>query len=567
MTAEALTIQSIGKYQILGILGRGTMGMVYKARDPEIERVVAIKTLRRVHAGSIRDTDVALERFRNEARSAGNLRHPNIVTVFEANRSDDMPYLVMDLVEGEGLDTLIARSSPLDPRQAISIVAQVGAALDYAHSKNILHRDIKPSNVVMDAGGVAYVLDFGVATLIDSCGAGSPASGSPILGTPGYMSPEQILNQKLTGRSDLFSLAVVSFECLTGRRPFDGDTFSSAVGAILGGKPVSLSSLVPSLPLALEAEFERALAKDPANRFATAHEMVAAFGAALGFEIQALSFDRTKSGVIQGRKRASSGWRSLRPAKETRGRILQPNIHQKHRAGKGASDGQTMEMLGSLSHARGHARELKRSTERGLSSKMLRGLTLGFALASVAVGIGLLWLLFGESESAQRPTIAESVNSSPHSALEQNTIRASLPYQVTRRVTEMSEDELLKTLRDPGTKEDVLLQCLESARERRPLRLVEALFVPLRNDSYVVRVEAIKLLAELGDPQAVPELVAKLDDYDPVVRGYAAKALGSLGDRRALGYLTVRYQREEIEIVKSALKRAIEKINGYPLRD
>ncbi|MCB0311304.1 MAG: serine/threonine protein kinase, partial [Bdellovibrionales bacterium] len=147
--SENREIQTIGKYKILGTLGRGSMGIVYKGQDPEIGRLVAIKTLRKMFSSHFQDTSTSLERFRLEARSAGNLRHPNIITVFDINFEGEIPFIVMDYVEGEGLDQLISKNGRIEPRLVIRYLREVAQGLDYAHSNGVIHRDIKPSNIIV----------------------------------------------------------------------------------------------------------------------------------------------------------------------------------------------------------------------------------------------------------------------------------------------------------------------------------------------------------------------------------------------------------------------------------
>ncbi len=277
--ADSGTVHTIGKYTILETIGRGSMGIVYKAQDPEIGRTVAIKVLRRITGDSVFTEEAALERFRTEARSAGNLRHPSIITIFEVSTENESPYLVMDHVEGEGLDRRLERLEKLSIHDAMHIIAQVASALDYAHGNGVIHRDIKPSNVLIDRVRRAYVLDFGVAHM-----GGSPDGSEPVMGTPSYMSPEQILNKDVDNQTDLFSLGVMAFECFSGKRPFSGRDSTAVLTNILKGIRHDLTAVAPELPLALEAEFDKALAFGKEERFRTGAEMVRAFGAALGLD-------------------------------------------------------------------------------------------------------------------------------------------------------------------------------------------------------------------------------------------------------------------------------------------
>ena len=286
MNIETLPLQ-IGKYKISGLLGKGSMGVVYKARDPQIGRTVAIKVLRnQVREGATLDSHTALERFHIEAKAAGNLRHKNIVTIFEVNFNEDSPYIVMDYIEGKRLDEFISEDEPVGAEEILYYLSQIVSALDYAHKNRVIHCDIKPSNIIIDKNENVYILDFGVANI---AGATIEDNNKTVFGTPGYMSPEQILNEKLDGRSDLFSLAIVAFECFTGVRAFFGTDFTSCISAILEGRRRSLQDINPSLPLSLESTFEKAFSKKKESRFNTGVEFLKSISEAIQVDIPAIS--------------------------------------------------------------------------------------------------------------------------------------------------------------------------------------------------------------------------------------------------------------------------------------
>jgi eukaryotic-like serine/threonine-protein kinase len=266
----------IGPYEILSPLGAGGMGEVYRARDPRLDRAVAIKVLRSPQGAS----PTQLERFQREARSLARISHPHICTLHDVGEHGGVAYLVMELLEGETLADRLERGAiPLE--QALTIAVQIAEALDALHKKGIVHRDLKPANVMLTSGGVK-LLDFGLAKLRDkeydsdlqpTQSLALTDQGS-VLGTLPYMAPEQIEGHDVDARTDIFSFGVVVFEMITGRRPFAGDTRGTLIAAIVTAEPLSLASLQPATPRPLERLIARCLAKDVELRWQTARDLV-----------------------------------------------------------------------------------------------------------------------------------------------------------------------------------------------------------------------------------------------------------------------------------------------------
>jgi len=257
----------IGRYEILSELGHGAMGVVYKAQDPKIGRVVAIKTLSAAGQGT--ELEQYRARFLVEAKSAGRLNHPNIVAVHDVADDDEgKPCLVLEFVEGTTLDRLVAEENiPL--ARLLELLAQVARALGYAHAHGIVHRDVKPANIMVTQTGQAKLSDFGIAKLEGT----SMTIAGQVMGTPAFMSPEQCTGTGVDARSDIFSLGAVLYTLSTGEKPFPGDTFTSVAYKVVHVSPVPVRELNPALPDQLDAIIARSMAKDPKSRYPSADEM------------------------------------------------------------------------------------------------------------------------------------------------------------------------------------------------------------------------------------------------------------------------------------------------------
>ena len=273
--AQALQIpQQIGRYQIVSEIGRGAMGRVYLATDPVIERQVALKIMAPQVDMSDGEWREAQERFLLEARAAGRLKHPGVVTIFDADL--DSPsgtaYIAMELVAGQSLHELLAASAPLQPERAIPIVEQVALALHAAHECDLVHRDVKPANILISDDGTVKLTDFGITKFRTH----NLTAAGTVLGSPSYMSPEQLRGETIDGRADLFSLGVVLYECLTGKLPFAGDSIATVTYKILEVDPLDESSQSGTLDGEIVDVVRRAISKDPQERFQNGYELAQA---------------------------------------------------------------------------------------------------------------------------------------------------------------------------------------------------------------------------------------------------------------------------------------------------
>ena len=267
--------KTLGGYEILEQIGRGGMASVYKARDSRMDRYVALKILPPYYS----EDPVFQERFKREAKAIASLENPHILPVYAYGEEDNVAYLVIRYMPTGTLADLLEQS-PLPLHEVSRLLTQVASALDYAHRRGILHRDVKPSNVLLDADGNAYLADFGIARLVE---AASDLTGSGIVGTPAYISPEQVAggSANLTAASDQYALGIMLYEMLTGKRPFEADTPMQVLMMHMNEPLPSARALRPDLPEAAEEAIDKALSKDPADRFATCAALASAFASGL----------------------------------------------------------------------------------------------------------------------------------------------------------------------------------------------------------------------------------------------------------------------------------------------
>ena len=270
-------MENIGRYRIIGELGRGAMGIVYKAQDPAIGRLIAIKSIRLGDLTDENERERLRDRLFREAQSAGVLSHPGIVTIYDIAEEGGLAYIFMELVNGPPLDKMMKAGQTPDKETLLSVLRQVAAALDYAHKKGIVHRDVKPANIMVHEDGTAKVTDFGVAKIVSQ----QMTQAGTIMGTPSYMSPEQVQGGAISGQADQFSLAVIAYEMLTGEKPFTADYLPTLLFKIVREEPVSPQRLNATLSPDVEVVMRRALAKTAANRYETCVEFVNALAGAL----------------------------------------------------------------------------------------------------------------------------------------------------------------------------------------------------------------------------------------------------------------------------------------------
>ncbi len=292
----------VGRYEILAKVGQGAMGVVYRAQDPTIRRIVALKVLPADGSesgapGTAGRSSAGL--FEREAQAAGALLHPNIVTLYDAGRDGNWYYLAMEFVEGGTFAAEIAREGKVKAERAAEVAAVVAEALDFAHERGVVHRDIKPANLMILPDQSVKVADFGIARLTT---AASTMTSDMMIGTPHYMSPEQVRGGKLDGRSDLFSLGVVFYEALTGRKPFQAETLAAVLNSIMNSSPPPPHELDASISPELSAIVQRAMARKLEDRYARGKDMAGdlrrVLAAVRGEPLAALPARKKKSSLL-----------------------------------------------------------------------------------------------------------------------------------------------------------------------------------------------------------------------------------------------------------------------------
>src|ERR1700684_2837579 len=266
---ENAELKRFGRYEVVAELGRGAMGVVYKARDPQIDRMVAVKTVSMWGQDRDEETEFRM-RFMNEAQAAGRLHHAGIVSIFDVgeNPENQDQYIVLEYVAGESLNRILAREKKLPLAKALRLAEEIAEALDYAHGQGVIHRDIKPANILVTEDGHAKIADFGIAKL----NLAHFTVPGRVMGTPAYMAPEQLSGEGVDGRSDLFSLGVILYAMVTGHSPFQGNSATTVCFKVANREPVAASAFDLNLPPELDEVISRAMARDPQQRYQSGAE-------------------------------------------------------------------------------------------------------------------------------------------------------------------------------------------------------------------------------------------------------------------------------------------------------
>lgn len=549
-------LQHIGKYEVRGMLGRGSAGIVYLGYDPQLQRQVAIKVLRIARSGALGEgsnfepNPQVAKRFLSEAQSTGKLRHANIIALYEGNVFGPSPFLVMEFVEGKTLDAYVKARELFSLKQLIPILEQLADAIDYAHSQGVLHRDIKPANILIGGNLKPYILDFGVAKIHEQISAEDEGvRATSVLGTPAYMSPEQIRNKPLNNQSDLFAFAIVAFQCLSGIRPFDGDTFAAVASSILEKNPRSISSLRADLSTEVDEVFTKALAKERSKRFESAKLFIKALAVSINAPHIA-----TKS--MLGPTDAVLVSQVVNNDIETVRSLVTKAAAQK--AGfTGAAPPLPKKAL--------PQKDRIRSPSVSLMVKEASTLTIMIFFTGLVIGLtSILCYVFWPRRTvlviAGQPYISGQGQQTP---LMQSPSQAAVPSQDLAADPASEKErlelvELVSRLNDPSLSSESISTILNRLKEKSNLDF-DVLSL-LKHPSFLVRVSGIKMLIDRKKPEVVPQILPLLEDSDPLVRGFAAKALGILADRKHSEMLASRATKEKVPEVIRAIENAMERI-------
>ncbi|MCB0336035.1 MAG: protein kinase, partial [Bdellovibrionales bacterium] len=464
--------------------------------------------------------------------------------------SSSTPYLVMDFVSGESFDVLLKRVGHLAPEKAVFYLDQIANAIDYAHRQGVVHRDLKPANCMLEVNDRLYVLDFGIAK-IQSHFTGIVAQEETIVGTPAYMAPEQIRNERVLPATDLFSFAVLAYQTITGKRPFDGSSYTETMGNILSNEPLPLNTHV-SLPLSLEAVFSQALAKDPSKRFPTARKFVEAFAAACKIrDIHQLS-ERERS---QESKRIAvwdAGQRNQASRTLFHGNFSAPVVPAAHTLGPG----------GIFSH---NDKGLKENVKIDRKGPLIRWAIAGFSVLALLSGATLLSISLDTTvdTSLESIPVIQDIPGNESQRL-RVVVGEELAVPTDKMVSAMTDAELSATLVSDSITNKVRLEALREVENRNLPSLRPSIPYLLKSESYVVRSELLNILGRMKDSAAVPYMIPALNDLDPTVRKAASDAFSAIGSRKAVGALKQRYAQETDRVVKQSLKNSVEKITGLP---
>jgi len=487
-------MEKLGKYHIDSIIGRGAMGVVYKAKDPDIDRLVAIKVLN-VNTRSIKfSSEAALESFKREAKAIGSLVHPNIVSIFEVNFDHSPPYIVMQYVEGPTFSKLLVKLKKFSFPDVVRYVSQVADALDFAHSKKVVHRDIKPGNLLLNPEGRVFVLDFGVA------GFGDFLTQKYVVGTVGYIAPEQLMGLEVTGKADQFSLAVTTYELLSGRKPFTKTDFNESLKEISKEEFLPLETIEPSLPYGISRVLKIALSYDPDNRFPSCS-----------------IFCEALKELNQGHQ--NKGFEFFEAKFDFRGFLEEERLALLNELGLKESS-------------------LSRKFSSFWQAHGLKIALIALFLLAIFSGFKIYQLL--ELSFVEPPP------------------KLSLDLSLHEKAT----SALVRTIADPKAPVQEVLAAIREVANRGDPQALEAFAVSIQHPSREVRLSTLEALKQFSGRKAVELVAAALADPDEEIKLAALQNLERIRDSRVLGFIKYVEKYDPSERVRTKARHVLQTLKN-----
>ncbi len=564
MSTEQPNGLRIGQYEIISTLGRGSIGVVYKARDPRMDRIVAIKALKSVFLGDNSPDNIEVRRFYQESKSAGKLRHPNIVTFHDVGITDlGSPYIVMEYIEGDDIATIIDARAPVDTSEVLQYIFPIASAIDYAHSEGVLHRDITPNNIIIDKSRRPYLLDFSLAKLVNA----SITPTGAMLGSPGYMAPELVNGLNVTHLIDVFSLAAVSFEMLTGHTPFAGEDMIRMVYSVMNEPPKRFQELGVMLPIEVEKVLHRALEKNPQNRYQTATQFAEALrDAVTGGVIGTMSLPVVKPPekaiekdlVPRQESIVNNIMVSEEPKKDEVQEMLNKTIH-------GGAKGDYIDTSSTGSFVLGDDGNYDNFSPKSYYVEPPKKGILFFALL-------ILWSIFGIYLALDKfyPIFTHSIRS--YIAVNLGEKLSNLRVSESERLPaspdlykRASNTKVIGLLRngivDNNTNSITRFRALIfEAGTRNNSELRKLLMRLSLHEDELIRIEALKALAtdvHIKKEGVVEAFIIALDDEDYLVRAFAVRSLGKLSGKRVVTSLKKRRKQERNDQVIALIDQTL----------
>lgn len=551
----------IGNYEIISTVGRGSIGVVYKAKDVRLDRIVAVKALKSVFLENANADNIELKRFYQESKSAGSLRHPNIVKILDVGCTElGSPYIVMDFVVGQTLAEILQQRKRLESDEVLKYLYPLASAIDYAHSQGVIHRDINPNNIIIDDAGRPCLLDFSLAKIFNQ----SITPTGALIGSPGYMAPELIDGRGPTTAVDIFSFGVLAYELLTGQAPFDGDDIVRIVFAIINEKPRSFADAGVDLPLQLQRVIEKAVEKNPGERYTSATSFVEKMEAVLTARQEELEQLLVSLGST-----STSGSSGVYTSVSTGSVKEKLSMEEIETLLSGWGDFSEPREVNDATDECWDLQKLPRKRVSTIKQKQEFLARLTVALITFAV-------VFIVTDHFYSPVAAVVENAIVHigNAITDKKVAQTYHFDQSfapldkQKFSAASNKKLLALLQkgtNASSTQDIdrLRSAIYAAGSRKDSAMTEVLKQLSAHSDELIRSEALRCLARIAhrtQPGVLEAFLQRLNDKDYLVRGYAIRGLSNIGDQKTLDALRQQKALEESLLVRGVLEEAIDKL-------